>query len=162
MRRPQGPAQFRRRGAAIRERFDLTPRRQSQAFAGAATLALASLAPCLAHAQQSSGPVTVGGASQPLTIGIQERTTYYTNVARGTDQAATIRGLEEEESESSGATGASLAPVLRGEGRGEGQTNVPTQANRAAAADLPSPTKGKPAPNLTGGPTAASNPTGSS
>jgi len=82
--------------AALRESFDLTPQRHSHhAFAGAATLALASLAPCLANAQQTSGPVTVGGASQPLTIGIQERTTYDTNVARGTDQAVTLRGLDD-------------------------------------------------------------------
>jgi hypothetical protein len=80
--------------AGIRERFDLTPRRQSYVFAGAATLALASLAPCLANAQQAAGPVQVGGASQPLTIGVQERTTYDTNVARGADQAAAIRGLD--------------------------------------------------------------------
>src|SRR6185312_4585830 len=88
--------------AGIRERFDLTPRRHGHVFAGVATLALASLAPCLANAQMgggpaggaASGPISVGGASQPLTIGIQERTTYDSNVARGTDQAAALRGLD--------------------------------------------------------------------
>jgi hypothetical protein len=62
------------------------------ALAGMASLALASVAPCVASAQ-TSGPVSVGGAAKPLTIGVQERTTYDTNVARGDSQAATLRGL---------------------------------------------------------------------
>lgn len=86
--------------AAARCRFDAAPRHYRHAFAGAATLALASFAPCLANAQQApqgvgAGPISVGGAAQPLTIGIQERTTYDSNPARGNDAATSIRGLDQ-------------------------------------------------------------------
>jgi general secretion pathway protein D len=64
------------------------------------------------------------------------------------DVLATIRGLEEEETES---TGSSLAPVLRGEGRGAGQTNASTGQTPLGAAALSSPAKGKLAANLSAG-----------
>src|SRR5258708_27251671 len=76
---------FGHRDAVARYRF-------RYALAGMATLALASVAPCVANAQ-ASGPVSVGGAAKPLTIGVQERTTYDSDVARGSREAATLRGL---------------------------------------------------------------------
>jgi hypothetical protein len=68
------------------------------AFAGVAALALGALAPSLAKAQISpygSPGVSVGGAAKPLTFGIQETTTYDSDVARGNGTAAQVRGLEQ-------------------------------------------------------------------
>ncbi|WP_372785098.1 outer membrane beta-barrel protein [Phenylobacterium sp.] len=76
--------------AALRQPEAVARYRFRYALAGVATLALASAAPAIASAQA----VSVGGAAKPLTIGVQERTTYDTDAARGSDQAATLRGLD--------------------------------------------------------------------
>jgi hypothetical protein len=84
--------------AAARRPEALRRQRLSYAFAGVATLALTSLAPCIARAQMSGapGPAPVPGANggQPLTIGVQERTTYDSDAARSSGQAAELRGLQ--------------------------------------------------------------------
>ena len=67
-------------------------RHPGNAFAGVATLVLALLASGAARAQ-AGNPVSMGGAAQPLTIGVQERTTYDSNVARGNQTAAELRNL---------------------------------------------------------------------
>jgi hypothetical protein len=74
-------------------------RRIGYAFAGAATLVVASAASGAAWAQAGGAgptiaPAVLGGPSQPLTIGIQERTTYDSNPARGSETNAEIRGLQ--------------------------------------------------------------------
>src|ERR1700756_4790457 len=68
-------------------------RRRGCAFTGAATLALTLLASGVARAQ-AGNPISMGGAAQPLTIGIQERTTYDSDVARGSQTAADLRDLK--------------------------------------------------------------------
>jgi hypothetical protein len=81
---------------------DAFPRHRLRfAFASVATLALASVAPCVAKAQAggaSSGAMGAfgqsAGGARPLTIGVQEQTTYDTNAARSSGTAATIRGLD--------------------------------------------------------------------
>ncbi|MDB5436658.1 MAG: gelF [Phenylobacterium sp.] len=85
---------------AVRRRSDaVQSRRLGYAFAGVATLVLASTASGAARAQAGGAaptmaPATLGGPSQPLTIGIQERTTYDSDAARGSETAAAIRGLQ--------------------------------------------------------------------
>ena len=82
---------------------DAGPRqRLAYAFAGAATMVLISLAPGVAKAQAGVGPAPMPGAAAqpfalgglPLTFGVQERTTYDTNVAGGNEVAAAIRNLD--------------------------------------------------------------------
>ncbi|HEY2358311.1 MAG TPA: outer membrane beta-barrel protein [Phenylobacterium sp.] len=75
--------------------------RLAYAFAGAATMVLISVAPGVARAQASVGPAPMPGAAAqpfalgglPFTVGLQERTTYDTNVARGNDINAAIRDV---------------------------------------------------------------------
>jgi hypothetical protein len=69
------------------------------AFAGLATLAVASLGPTLAKAQGIDGgaPVSVGGAEKPLTIGVQAVTSYDSNPARGSTLAGEIRDVRGDE-----------------------------------------------------------------
>jgi hypothetical protein len=82
--------------------LDAVPRhRLRHAFASVATLALASVAPCVAKAQvggASTGAMGAfgpsAGGARPLTIGVQERTTYDSDAARSSGTAAAIRGLE--------------------------------------------------------------------
>lgn len=61
------------------------------ACAGLATLAVASLAPTLASAQ------SMGGSNRPLTFGAQVVSTYESNPARGSANAAAVRGLQDDE-----------------------------------------------------------------
>lgn len=76
--------------------------RLAYAFAGAATMVLISIAPGAAKAQASAGGAPMPGAAAqpfalgglPLTFGVQERTTYDTNVAGGNEVAAAIRNLD--------------------------------------------------------------------
>jgi hypothetical protein len=85
-----------------RSNLDAVPRhRLRYAFASVATLALASVAPCVAKAQASGASTGAAGAfgpsaagSRPLTIGVQERTTYDSDAARSSGAAAAIRGLD--------------------------------------------------------------------
>jgi predicted porin len=91
---------YARSRAAVRRQPDGTPnRRLGHAFAGVATLVLVAVASGAARAQAGGAaptiaPATLGGPSQPLTIGIQERTTYDSNAARGSETSAEIRGLQ--------------------------------------------------------------------
>jgi hypothetical protein len=74
-------------------RGGVSGRRPAYAVAGAATLVLTLMGSGAARAQVAN-PVSMGGASQPLTIGLQERTTYDSDVARGSQTAAELRNLE--------------------------------------------------------------------
>ena len=84
-----------RTGTAQRPPNTNSQDRLRYAFAGAATLALATIVPAAAHAQMGSGAgVSVGGPAKPLTFGIQETTTYDSDAARSSPTAASLRGLE--------------------------------------------------------------------
>jgi hypothetical protein len=85
-----------------RRHLDAVPRhRLRYAFASVATLALASVAPCVAKAQAGGASTGAAGAfgaaaagAQPLTIGVQETTTYDSDAAQSSTAGAAIRGLE--------------------------------------------------------------------
>jgi len=69
------------------------------ACAGLTSLALASFAPGLAHAQgmEAGPPAALGGPDRPLTIGAQVVTTYDSNPARGDAAAGVVRGVRSDD-----------------------------------------------------------------
>ena len=85
-----------------RRHLDAVPgHRLRYAFASVATLALASVAPCVAKAQASGASTGAAGAfgpsaagARPFTIGVQEQTTYDSDAARSSGAGAAIRGLD--------------------------------------------------------------------
>ena len=85
-----------------RRHLGAVPRhRLRYAFASVATLALVAVAPCVAKAQAGGASTGAAGAfgpsaagARPLTIGLQEQTTYDSNVARSNGVGAAIRGLQ--------------------------------------------------------------------